>query len=340
MAAISGEDTLALRRFGLTIVALVALVLAVACTNLANLVLARGAARQHEIAVRRALGASRGRLVREQCAESLLLATAGGLAAYVVFQGLCVLMDVEFNLVLPMGRTLDPGRTSGARRHGALDRDGVPAGIARGVRARAGAAIDALARSQGRAGGGSRRPRRAEDAPSADAAALAGRDLRRVLHRGDDVREIHDRGGAARSGHRSEAAGRRRPEFPDATVGRGPGAPHGRPRRGRGAQGPGHRGGVGVDGNAAGTPRDAPDALAARHRDRRQAGSLQRHRRRRDAFPLQDHRRAHPAGSWFRRSRPCRRGAGRGPQRVHRAPHLRHHRRRRTAGGRAGNVAA
>jgi predicted permease len=102
MAAISGEDT-SLRRFGRTIVALVALVLAVACTNLANLVLARGAARQHEIAVRRALGASRGRLVREQCAESLLLGTAGGLAAYVVFQGLCVLMDVEFNLVLPGG---------------------------------------------------------------------------------------------------------------------------------------------------------------------------------------------------------------------------------------------
>jgi predicted permease len=102
MAAIAGEDTV-LRRVGLTIVALVGLVLAVACTNLANLVLARGAARQHEIAVRRALGASRWRLVREQCAESLLLATAGGLAAYVVFQGLSVLMDAEFNLVLPWG---------------------------------------------------------------------------------------------------------------------------------------------------------------------------------------------------------------------------------------------
>jgi ABC-type antimicrobial peptide transport system permease subunit len=76
----------ALRRSGLTIVALVGLVLAVACTNLANLVLARGG-EQREIAIRRALGASRWRLVREQCAESLLLATAGGLAAYVVFQG-------------------------------------------------------------------------------------------------------------------------------------------------------------------------------------------------------------------------------------------------------------
>ncbi len=90
------------RRFGLTLIALVALVLVVACTNLANLVLARGAARQHEVAVRRALGASRWRLVREQCTESLLLATGGALAAYVIFQGLCVLMDVEFNLTLPM----------------------------------------------------------------------------------------------------------------------------------------------------------------------------------------------------------------------------------------------
>jgi ABC-type antimicrobial peptide transport system permease subunit len=71
-----------MRRFGLTLVALVALVLVVACTNIANLVLARGAARQGELAVRMALGASRGRLIREQCVESVILAGTGMIAAY------------------------------------------------------------------------------------------------------------------------------------------------------------------------------------------------------------------------------------------------------------------
>ena len=54
------DENNSLRRFGMTIVALVALVLLVACTNLANLVLARGTARQGELAVRMAMGASRG----------------------------------------------------------------------------------------------------------------------------------------------------------------------------------------------------------------------------------------------------------------------------------------
>src|SRR6266850_33070 len=80
--------------------AMVALVLLIACTNVANLLLAQGAARQREFAIRTAMGAGRGRVMRQIMAESLLCAFAGGALGLVIGAWL---MDILTRAVVSEG---------------------------------------------------------------------------------------------------------------------------------------------------------------------------------------------------------------------------------------------
>ena len=95
-----------LRRSLIVLWSAVGMILLIACVNLSNLLLARAAARGKEFAMRSALGASRGRLVRQLLTESLILSGAGAVLGFGLAWGLVIWLAHQGSLALPLLSTL------------------------------------------------------------------------------------------------------------------------------------------------------------------------------------------------------------------------------------------
>jgi macrolide transport system ATP-binding/permease protein len=135
---------------------LVALVLVIACANVANLLLSRAVSRRREVAVRLSLGASRARLVRQLLTESLMLSFAAGIAGVVMAYWT---MDVIMAFVPPVDLPLDLGlRMDGMTLVFAIAVSaitGVLFGLAPALQASSPQMITAL-KEEGRSGSGGR----------------------------------------------------------------------------------------------------------------------------------------------------------------------------------------
>jgi predicted permease len=130
----------------------VGFVLLIACANAANLVLARTLARRKEIALRLAIGASRGRVVREVLCETLLIGLAGGVLSLAVAHWGLLLIVAFFGDSLPKAMVVSLDGTVFAFTLGLAIASGVIAGLAAAWRSSQTDLNDALRQGLGRSG--------------------------------------------------------------------------------------------------------------------------------------------------------------------------------------------